>query len=65
MAWKRIEDRQLEWDLMQAGLLYVQHPALSSEYIHYTKDVVRSWEGCQYSWFSPHNDRKNYIQLEE
>lgn len=65
MAWKRIEDRQLEWDLMQAGLLWVLGD--SGTYHHYSADCAVRWQH-QYNkreWFSTENWRHNYIQLED
>lgn len=65
MAWKRIEDRQLEWDLMQAGLLWVLGD--SGTYYRYDTDCAMRWQAAHSKrrWFSAENWRKNYIQLED
>lgn len=66
MAWQRVNDRKLEWDLMKAGLLYVKN-TVANTYHHYTTTAQESWKtrGNVGEWFGPDNKRENYIHVEE
>ena len=62
MAWKRIDDRQLAWDLMQAGLLYY---GTSTVYHHYTERHQLAWVPYKDYWLTASNKIEDYIQVEE
>jgi len=68
MAWQRIDDKQLAWDLMRSGLLYIKSSMTDDMYSLYDADCRTAWEEApehKDEWFSPKNDRENYIQIEE
>lgn len=66
VAWQRVDDRKLEWDLMQAGVLYVKGTK-AGVYTHYNAFSQESWKtrGNVGEWFGPDNKRENYIHVEE
>ena len=68
MAWVRIEDRQKEWELMLAGLLWVKAGRDGEHYNHYSPAAAETWQQVPWhrqEWFDSTNWRENYIQLEE
>lgn len=69
MAWKRIDDKQLAWDLMRSGLLYIKCSMVGEDvYALYDAATRTAWEQTpenKEAWFSPENARENYIQIED
>lgn len=65
MAWQRVDDRKLEWDLMQAGVLYVK--GNKDSYTHYEPFAQEAWAKNSNieEWFGSDNTRENYIHVEE
>ena len=62
MAWKRIDDKQLAWDLMQAGLLYY---GTRTGCRHYTEHHQLAWAPHKDLWLAASNKIEDYIQIEE
>lgn len=62
MAWQRVDDRQLEWDLLQAGLLYFES---RGRYYHYTEHYQVAWLPHKSAWLSIYNRLHNYIHVDE
>jgi len=62
MGWQRIEDRQLEWDLLQTGLLYFES---RGGYCNYTEHYIVAWQPFKSIWLSSANSLHNYIHVDE
>lgn len=62
MAWQRVDDKELAWDLMQAGLLYYGTRAGCR---HYTEYHQLAWVPHKDLWLSASGKQADYIQVED
>lgn len=62
MAWQRVEDKQLAWDLLHEGMLYYKY---GPEYYHYSHSHSNAWKPFKTNWFNLTAVPNNYIRVEE